>query len=305
MLKRLMFASSVLCLTATGALAGNPTTIQIPPSCANVSPGSPQANNLNTALKTALTAAVNPPNGGQNGGLGFNMWATVVANDGTVCAVAFTGANYKQQWLASRVISAQKAATANSLSLGATTGSPNPGKLALSSANLYSATRDGGSLFGLQFSNPVDPASAYLDSNGSQPDPTTFGTGSDPMIGRPIGGINVFGGGLAAFADNAAKVGGIGVSGDTSCTDHMVAWRLRRKSGLDYLASAGVSGPAALFAGDNGHPDNIIFDIPANATSLVGNNGLSASGFGHPTCLNNPPIDPNTKTAAGGLSPVE
>lgn len=305
MLKTFALASSVLVLTVTGALAGNPTTIQIPSTCRFVVPGSQQADALNAALKSALAQAVNPPNGGQNGGLGFNMWATVVANDGTVCAVAFSGADYKQQWLASRVISAQKAATANSLSLGPTTGSPTPGKLSLSSANLYSATRDGGSLFGLQFSNPVDPASAYHRDDGSTPNPADFGTGSDPMVGRPIGGINVFGGGLSAFDSTGKKVGGLGVSGDTSCTDHMVAWRLRRKSGLDYLATAGVSGPAALFAGDAGHPDNIIFDIPDNATALVGNNGLSASGFGHPKCLNNPPIDPNTKTAAGGLSPVE
>ena len=75
------------------------------------------------------------------------MWGTVVATDGTVCAVAYTGAKVGDQWLGSRVISAPKANTANAFSL--------PG-LALSTANLYSATQPGGSLFGLQFSNPVD-----------------------------------------------------------------------------------------------------------------------------------------------------
>jgi len=65
------------------------------------------------ALQNALDGAI-----GGNGGLGFNMWATIVANDGTVCVIAFSGADYTGQWLASRVISAQKANTANGLSLG-------------------------------------------------------------------------------------------------------------------------------------------------------------------------------------------
>ena len=40
------------------------------------------------ALKTALTSVVAA---GGNGGLEFNMWGTLVADDGTVCAVAFSG----------------------------------------------------------------------------------------------------------------------------------------------------------------------------------------------------------------------
>src|SRR6516162_9000632 len=55
------------------------------------------------ALQNALDGAI-----GGNGGLGFNEWATIVANDGTVCAIAFSGADYTGQWFASRVISAQK-----------------------------------------------------------------------------------------------------------------------------------------------------------------------------------------------------
>ena len=77
------------------------------------------------------------------------MWATIVANDGTVCAVAFSGSKYTDQWLGSRVISAQKANTANdfSLSNGAPpSGSLFPTGLALSTANLYSAVQPGGSL---------------------------------------------------------------------------------------------------------------------------------------------------------------
>src|ERR1700737_3773037 len=65
------------------------------------------------ALQNALDGAI-----GGNGGLGFNMWGTIVANDGTVCAIAFSGTAYTSQWLGSRVISAQKANTANDFSLG-------------------------------------------------------------------------------------------------------------------------------------------------------------------------------------------
>src|SRR6266581_8282860 len=67
------------------------------------------------ALKAALQTAVATPG---NGGLGFDMWATLVAIDGSVCAVAFSGAAYTEQWLGSPVISAQKANTANDFSLG-------------------------------------------------------------------------------------------------------------------------------------------------------------------------------------------
>src|SRR4051794_33401666 len=77
-------------------------------------------------LKAALIAAQKQ----KNGGLGFNMWATVVNRDGYVCAVAFTGTARGDQWPGSRVISAQKANTANAFSV--------PG-FALSTANLYAA----------------------------------------------------------------------------------------------------------------------------------------------------------------------
>jgi hypothetical protein len=114
------------------------------------------------ALQTALDSAINA---GGNGGLGFNMWGTVVAVDGTVCAVAFSGTRFTDQWLGSRVISAQKANTANDFSLGEGSHMPAsskfPNGLALSTANLYSAVQPGGSLYGLQHSNPVDPEIAY------------------------------------------------------------------------------------------------------------------------------------------------
>ncbi len=223
-------------------------------------------------LQSALAGAVGASG---NGGLGFNMWATLVANDGTVCAVAFSGGRYTDQWLGSRVISAQKANTANDFSLSK--GAPPatslfPNGLALSTANLYSAVQPGGSLYGLQHSNPVDPAIAY-QGNAQQ-----FGTPGDPLVGERVGGVNVFGGGLALYKSGGRKIGAVGVSGDQSCTDHFVAWHVRNNLKLDYLAGIGVV-PGA----DATHPDNIIFDITANPN---GGTGISASGFGHPTCVN-------------------
>lgn len=244
--------------------------------------GLPGWSELKSALQTAVT--------GTNGGLGFNMWATVVANDGTVCAVAFSGSQYTDQWLGSRIISAQKANTANDFSLS--NGAPPatsfaPTGFALSTANLYSAVQPGGSLYGLQHSNPVDPEVAY------QGNARSLGTANDPLVGNRVGGVNVFGGGLGLYTKGGKKVGGIGVSGDTSCTDHFVAWRLRAGLKLDHL---GVLHPVP--PNDAQHPDNIIFDIVPTANGgLLDPNGTlssSASGFGHPMCINslNPAILP-------------
>jgi uncharacterized protein GlcG (DUF336 family) len=207
-----------------------------------------------SALRTALKAARTQPNGGFN----LDMWATVVNRDGLVCAVAFTGADRGSQWPGSRVISAQKANTANAFSL--------PG-LALSTANLYSAVQPGGSLFGLQHSNPVDTLVAYA---GPAAD---FGRREDPMVGERTGGVNVFGGGLALYNASGALVGAIGVSGDSSCADHNIAWRTRNNLNLDHVP-AGVSP-------DSTRPDNIVYDITPQPGQQE---GVSASGWGHPAC---------------------
>lgn len=202
-------------------------------------------------LKQALVSAV----ADETSGLDFQMWATIVDRDGIVCAVAFSGADRGSQWPGSRVISAQKANTANAFSLNG---------LALSTANLYSAVQPGGSLYGLQASNPVDTAAAYQGPSQK------YGTVLDPLVGQKIGGVNVFGGGLALYETFGRVVGAVGVSGDTSCADHMIAWRVRKALGLDHLAGKGISG-------DPDRPDNIVYDIT---------DGASAGGFGHPTCIN-------------------
>ena len=217
------------------------------------------------ALKDALAAATAAAG---NGGLDLNMWGTVVDRDGIVCAVAFTGSNRGSQWPGSRVISAQKANTANAFSLNG---------LSLSTANLYSAVQPGGSLFGLQESNPVDVHAAYGGNSAS------YGTSQDPLVGKKVGGVNVFGGGLALYK-NSLVVGAVGVSGDTSCADHNIGWRTRHNLALDEMAGVGgINAPGLFGVGDADRPDNIIFDITPNPD---GGTGVSAGGFGHPGCLN-------------------
>ncbi len=195
----------------------------------------------------------------ENGGLGFDMWATILDRNGLVVDVVFSGENRGDQWPGSRVISAQKANTANAFSLK---------DFALSSANLYAPVQPGGSLFGLQESNPVDPDVAYGGRAGD------FGTRKDFMIGKRIGGINVFGGGLALYTPSGRLVGGIGLSGDTSCTDHIIAWKLRHSLNLDNVP-AGVGESST---------DNIIFSADA-----------TLDGFEHPKC------DADAVTIAEGL----
>ncbi|HEY9479047.1 MAG TPA: heme-binding protein [Gemmatimonadaceae bacterium] len=241
------WAAALICglgLVAANACSDSITTSeQSSQETDNGTSGLPDWQTLRTALIEAQQEA--------NGGLGFDMWGTVVDRTGTVVAVVFTGSDVGDQWPASRVISAQKANTANSLSLP---------DFALSTANLYAATQPGGSLFGLQFSNPVDPAVAYCGNTGS------YGTQQDCMVGNKIGGVNVFGGGLALYDSDGTLLGAIGVSGDLSCADHNIAWKTRDRLGLDFVP-AGVA--------DDGADDNIIYDIADD---------ISAGGFGHPVC---------------------
>ena len=229
------------------------------------------------ALKIALDSAV----AAETSGLNLHMWATLVNRDGVVCAVAFSGVDRGAQWPGSRVISAQKANTANAFSLDRSASSGGSGgPLALSTANLYSAVQPGGSLFGLQESNPVSAADAYKGPSDN------YGQPGDPLVGEKVGGVNVFGGGLSLYNEKGMIVGGVGLSGDTSCADHNIAWRVRANLGLDHLGpganTPGIPGPASIFAGDVTHPDNIIFDITPNP---AGGTGVSATGFGHPTCF--------------------
>jgi uncharacterized protein GlcG (DUF336 family) len=244
------------------------------------SPTSPQASTSTTSLADAafhdaghvsmwhkLKSALETARATDNGGFNLDMWGTIVDPSGMVVAVAYTGKSENDQWQGSRVISAQKANTAEDFSLPS---------LALSTANLYSAVQPGGSLYGLQESNPVNTDAAY---GGRTSD---YGTPQDYMVGKRIGGINVFGGGLALYDADGNLLGGVGVSGDASCADHNIAWKVRHLLKLDYVP-AGVD--PIVTAGHS--DDNIVYDIDPNT-------GKSASGWGHPVC--------NDATKAIGLA---
>jgi uncharacterized protein GlcG (DUF336 family) len=239
---RIFFAGLFAAVLTSGAVAARAgeSSGDSDHACA----GLPTHQQLKVALESARAAS--------NGGFNLDMWGTVVNRDGVVCAVAFTGSDRGSQWPGSRVISAQKANTANAFSL--------PG-LALSTANLYAAVQPGGSLYGLQASNPVDTETAYRGPA------VNFGENDDPMVGRRIGGVNVFGGGLALYNAKKQLIGAIGVSGDTSCADHNIAWRTRNNLALDWVPG-GVSAK-----GD----DNINYQGLVPVPSL-------ANDFSHPIC---------------------
>jgi uncharacterized protein GlcG (DUF336 family) len=204
-----------------------------------------------------LEQAISEAQNSLNGGFGLDMWATVVNRAGVVCAVARSGNNPGDQWPGSRVISAQKANTANAFSL--------PG-LALSTANLWAATQPGGSLFGLQHSNPVDTKNAYRGPF------KRYGKANDPLVNKKIGGVNVFGGGLALYDAGGTLLGAVGVSGDSSCADHNIAWRVRDILELDYVPAGVAPNPSDPMNPDLSS-DNIIYDV--------------SNGFGHPQCDDN------------------
>jgi hypothetical protein len=85
------------------------------------------------------------------------------------------------------------------------------------------------------------------------------------MVGKAMGGIIVFAGGLPLYSKVGKIVGGLGLSGDTSCTDHVIAWNVRHQLQLDAVPM----GPSPE------HNNNMILDF---------NNGVSQSGFRHPSC---------------------
>jgi uncharacterized protein GlcG (DUF336 family) len=204
-------------------------------------------------LSEVLKQNVKASGGPDSGGLPVNEWAAVVNRDGVVCAVAFSGNKPTDQWLGSRAISVEKANTVNAFGLD---------KYAISTANLWAQSQPGGYLFGAGASNPPIAQDLYAG------DPATYGSGADPLVGKVVGGVIAFGGGLGLY-DGKAIVGGLGASGNTPCADHNIAWRMRKALGLDKVPN----GPSPQ------HNDAIVYD--------VGSNGKSASGWGHPTCGHN------------------
>jgi hypothetical protein len=73
-------------------------------------------------------------------------------------------------------------------------------------------------------------------------------------------------------------MGGIGVSGDTSCADHLVSWRVRMALGYDANTwPLGVGGLA-------NSSDAMIYDRRTATVAESASALASESGFGHPVC---------------------
>jgi uncharacterized protein GlcG (DUF336 family) len=233
------FPRQLLVLGMTLA-AAVPCFAQMKPDCT----GLPDAAQLKSVVEGVVRGG-----SAKNGGLGNQEWAAVVNRDGVVCAIVFSGNTRSDEWPGSRVIAAEKANTANALSNR---------DFALSTANIYAASQPGQSLYSLATAAPPNAQAVF----GS---PASFGTPNDPMVGKAIGGVIVFGGGLPLYTHDGKLVGGLGLSGDTSCTDHVIAWKVRSQLHLDGVPM----GPSPE------HNDNMILDFQ---------NGVSASGFGHPSC---------------------
>ena len=198
---RSLLASVLLVCFSTGAAWSQNEGNQ-----ANCS-GLPTAGQLKQFLATA-------PNDGDAGGLfhGTLMWAAVVNRSGQLCAFATSTGDPAKVWPGSQAIAKAKAFTANAFSNDA---------LPLSTARLYTFIQPGHSLYGLNNSNPFN--ADFLAP------PSGEGGGS----GEVAGGIITFGGGVALYNSRGHIVGGLGISGDTACTDHEIAKRVRDEAGLN------------------------------------------------------------------------
>jgi uncharacterized protein GlcG (DUF336 family) len=164
------------------------------------------AEQLRTLLKQAPTL-------GEAGGLasGRNSWAAIVDRKGRVCAVVVSTDDPTATWPGSRGIAMAKANTANAFSTD---------QVPLSTARVYTLSQPGHSLWGIAAGNPIDPACLTGPEEKVQGGP------------RYCGGSIAFGGGVPLYR-GGRKVGGLGVSGDTACTDHEIAKRVRDKAGLN------------------------------------------------------------------------
>jgi uncharacterized protein GlcG (DUF336 family) len=231
-------AASALAVAVIAHLPGTAATTVVAAAKGNCS-AVPTASQLKEHLNAA--PAMTGPIGGEVGGLfsGSRMWAAVVNRDGEVCAYATSTDDPTQVWPGSQAIAKAKAYTANAFSLDA---------LALSTARLYTFTQPGHSLWSLGQSNLFN--ANLLVAPG--------GTGDKNQI---AGGTIFFGGGVPIY-EGGKIVGGLGISGDTSCADHEIAKRVRQLAGMS--------------PGGDPKADDIVY-----ATTQA-----TASVFAHPVCLN-------------------
>jgi uncharacterized protein GlcG (DUF336 family) len=208
-------------------------------------PGLPTEAQLKTFLANAATGAGISASLGPGTGVGgiFGgklMWAAVVDRNGVICAYVTSTSDPTQVWPGSQQIAKAKAYTANAFSVSS---------LALSTARLYTFVQPSHSLFGLNDSNPFN--TQFLAPPGG------MGGGKNQVAG----GIITFGGGVPLYTASGSIIGGLGVSGDTACTDHEIAKRVRDLAGLNP-----PGGP-------------LVDDISYSSVD-------GASVFTHPVCLN-------------------
>jgi len=213
-MKRLLYTIALGLLYSSAALADEVSTCNIPAATVSL-------------VQSKLATVINYPD--HNGGLfkPNRMWSAIVDRKGQICSVINSG---NDPWPGSRAIAIAKAGTANDFSNSA---------LALSTANLYGPTQPGGSLYGLNNSNPFNPD--YLAQGSlSQGSFAVASNGHDDGYYSPKvpGGVITFGGGVALY-QNGQVIGALGVSGDTSCADHAIAYRMRHLAGLDKTIPGG------------------------------------------------------------------
>ncbi len=236
-MRRLMWAILIGGVAMAGLVGARRATPAVSaaedgPRCA----GLPDKRELRRLLVEAALVA----NGGTVGGLfeGTRMWGAVVNRDGALCAYVTSTPDPTDVWPGSQAIAKSKAYTANAFSLDT---------LPLSSARLYTFTQPGHSLWSLGQSNLFDAHQLQPPRGGND-------------RGDIVGGLIFFGGGVPLYSDGRI-IGGLGVSGDTSCADHEIAKRVRDLGGLNP--------PGGALA------DDIVYSPPD-----------PPSVFAHPKCLN-------------------
>ncbi len=230
-MKHILLVGTFLCVAAASAFADDDTK------------GCALGAGAIKMVEGALSQVVSDGNGGI-----FTpnmMWAAIVDRNGILCGTTKIG----DAWPGSRAIAIAKAETANDFSND---------KLALSTANLYAATQPGGSLYGLNNSNPFNPFFNAITTDNKANLASGNGVGFNP------GGIITFGGGVALYGKNSEVIGGLGVSGDTACADHSIAYRIRTLLKLNHIPGG---------VGLNGS-DNILY----------ASSGTAPTGFQHPHC---------------------
>jgi len=244
-MKRTYLSGAIAAAFAVTALVYSPTAAHtVLAQGTNNCQGLPTASELRQQLVASQNIAPGTDGiGGRVGGLfeGTRMWGAIVNRDGEICVYGTSTADETQVWPGSQAIAKAKAYTANAFSLDT---------FALSTARTYTFTQPGHSLWSLGQSNLFN--ADLLVAPG--------GKGDKNQI---AGGLIFFGGGVPIY-QGGKIVGGLGISGDTSCADHEIAKRVRH---LLHMDPSG--GPTA---------DDIVYVPPDNMATV----GV----FAHPVCLN-------------------